>query len=523
MKCTDLLERLDYDVLSGDTGVEIKRICYDSRKVKPGDLFLCISGANFDAHTRVDEVASNGAAAILVEREVPVPKDFPGALIQVRDTRVALAYVSAAWFGYPAEKLRTIGVTGTKGKTSTTYMIRDILESVGVRCGLIGTIETIVGTERKANLNTTPESYEIQEAFARMVDAHVEAVVMEVSSQGLMLHRTDGILFDYACFTNLSPDHIGPNEHKDFDDYKRCKALLFHQCKNGIFNADDPYCEEMMKDTDCIRETYGIDHEADYRAGDIELFVGNGFLGTRYRMSGRAELDAELSVPGRFSVYNSLLAAAVGLHFTRNLKRIREALKNVRVRGRAEIIPVKDIYTVMIDYAHNAVALESLLKTIREYHPKRIVTLFGCGGNRDRNRRFEMGEVSARLSDLTIVTSDNPRKEDPEAIIDDILVGVKKAGTSEMQGRAEGTLTSSSEVAQSRDGLPASEMQGRYIRITDRREAIRYALENGQEGDVIILAGKGHEDYQEINGKKYPMDERVIIREIKKSWNSADK
>ncbi|MBQ7565404.1 MAG: UDP-N-acetylmuramoyl-L-alanyl-D-glutamate--2,6-diaminopimelate ligase [Lachnospiraceae bacterium] len=487
MKLEKLIERLELKNPPENKEIEIRRLIYDSRKVREGDLFVCIAGANFDAHDKAEEVARAGAAVIVAEREITVPADSACTVLYVKDTREALSLLSAAWFDYPAERIKTIAVTGTKGKTSTTYMIRDILESVGIRCGLIGTIETIAGTLRKPNLNTTPESYEIQEAFDTMVKSGMEAVVMEVSSQGLMLKRVYGITFDYACFTNLSPDHIGPNEHKDFEDYKFWKRQLFLQSKTGIFNADDPFWKEMAEGAPCIRETFGFAEEADYRASDMTLFSGKGFLGTRYRISGKAEAEIELHVPGSFSVHNSLMALAVSLHFTDNMKRIKEALLNVRIKGRVEIIPVKEEYTVMIDYAHNAVALESLLKTIREYRPKRIVTLFGCGGNRDRNRRFEMGEVSSRLSDLSIVTSDNPRKEEPEAIIEDILTGVKKA-------------------------------DGKYIAITDRREAIRYALENGQEGDVIILAGKGHEDYQEINGKKYPMDERVIIREIKNSW-----
>lgn len=488
MKLEKLTEKLSVKSVHGELDKEIARLIYDSRKVREGDLFVCIAGANFDAHEKAAEVANAGAAAIVAEREITIPEDSQCTVFYVENTREALSLLSAAWFDYPADKLKTIAVTGTKGKTSTTYMIRDILESVGIRCGLIGTIETIAGTVRKPNLNTTPESYEIQEAFDTMVKNGEEAVVMEVSSQGLMLGRVHGITFDYGCFTNLSPDHVGPNEHKDFDDYKYWKKQLFQQCRTGIFNIDDPHWREMAEGAPCKVETFGLAEEADYRATDLARFSGKGYLGTRYKVSGKVSAEVELRLPGSFSVHNSLMAMTVSLHFTDNLKRIKEALQNVRIRGRVEIIPVKEEYTVMIDYAHNAVALESLLHTIREYEPKRIVTLFGCGGNRDRNRRFEMGEVSSSLSDLSIVTSDNPRKEDPEAIIDDIITGIKKG-------------------------------KGEYIRITDRREAIRYALENGQEGDVIILAGKGHEDYQEINGKKYPMDERVIIREIKNSWN----
>ncbi len=487
MKLYTLLERMKYEVVQGDQNPEIGRLIYDSRKLKEGDLFVCISGANFDSHDHAAAAAEKRVAAVVIEHDIDLSVMGETTVIKVQDTREALAELSAAYFSYPAEKLITIGVTGTKGKTSTTYMIRDILEGVGVRTGLIGTIETIIGEKRTPNTNTTPESYLIQEAMDQMVKAGTRAMVMEVSSQGLMLHRVGGFTFDYGIFTNLSQDHIGPNEHKDFDDYKRCKKLLFKKCWKGIFNIDDPYAVEMMADASCETETFGIAEDADYRATDISLFKEQGRLGTAYRVSGKANFPVRVDVPGSFSVHNSLAAIAVCMHFTDNVKRIQDALANIAVKGRVEIIPVREDYTVMIDYAHNAVALESLLKTIREYEPKRIVTLFGCGGNRDRNRRFEMGEVSAKLSDLTVVTSDNPRYEDPEAIIADIITGVEKGN-------------------------------GTYIKITDRREAIRYVLEHGEPGDVIILAGKGHEDYQEIEGKKYPMDERVIIREIKQSW-----
>jgi UDP-N-acetylmuramoyl-L-alanyl-D-glutamate--2,6-diaminopimelate ligase len=395
--------------------------------------------------------------------------------------------MSAAYFGYPAEKLKTIGITGTKGKTTATYMIHSVLESVGISTGLIGTIETIIGEKHIPSENTTPESFVVQQYFAEMVENGCQAVVMEVSSQGLMLDRVAGFQFDYGVFTNLSADHIGPNEHKDFDDYVNCKAKLFKNCRQGFFNIDDEYAEKMIDGCTCEVKTYGVKAEgndADLQADNIHLFKKPGILGVAYDLSGAKNMKVEIDVPGKFSVYNSLAAIAICLEFTDDEAAIRKALAEIRVKGRVEILPVSPKYTLMIDYAHNAMSLESLLKSLREYEPHRIVTLFGCGGNRDRNRRFEMGEVSSRLSDLSIITSDNPRDEEPMAIIEDILTGVKKA-------------------------------DGKYVTIPDRKEAIKYAIEHGEEGDLIILAGKGHEDYQIIKGVKYHMDERELVAEVK--------
>lgn len=486
MKLKNLLEKLDYIVKNGDIDIDINHLVMDSRKVQQGDVFVCISGAVRDGHDFVEEVVKNGAIAVIVEKDTVIP---PGVcVIKTESTRYALACMSAAYFGYPAQKLKTIGITGTKGKTTTTYMVRSVLEGVGIKTGLIGTIETLIGDTRIPSENTTPESYLVQEYFAKMVEESCEAVVMEVSSQGLMLDRVAGFTFDYGVFTNLSPDHIGPNEHKNFDDYVACKAKLFQNCRHGIFNIDDDYAERMMENCICEVETYGVSGgvgEADLEAREIQLFQKPGILGVSYHLTGKTEMDVVVDVPGKFSIYNSLAAIAICLHFTKDKEKIQTALEGIRVKGRVEILPVSDKFTLMIDYAHNAMSLESLLHSLKEYRHHRIVTLFGCGGNRDRNRRFEMGEVSSRLSDLSIITSDNPRDEKPEAIIKDILEGVKKA-------------------------------DGAYVTIPDRKDAIRYAIEHGEEGDIIVLAGKGHEDYQIIKGVKYHMDERELVEEVKK-------
>lgn len=481
MKLTQLLERLEYEVIQGSADLEISTLINDSRKVENGSAFVCISGAVVDGHDFIADVAAKGASTVIVEKDVEAPAQL--TVIRVPDTRYALALMSAAYFGYPADKMKIIGITGTKGKTTTTYMIKSILEEVGHKVGLIGTIEAIIGDETIPAANTTPESYTIHQYFAKMVEAGCDCVVMEVSSQGLMLHRTAGIPFEIGIFTNLGHDHIGPNEHADFEDYKRCKGLLFKQCRLGIANVDDEYFEDVFSQATCEIETYGFSEKADLRAVDTHLVSRPGYLGVAYHVTGLMDFDVEIDVPGKFSVYNSLTAIAVCRHFQVPVENIQKALKVAKVKGRIEMIKVADNFTLMIDYAHNAMSLESLLTTLKEYNPARLVCLFGCGGNRSKDRRYEMGEVSGRLADLTIITSDNPRFEEPQAIIDDIKTGIGKT-------------------------------DGKYVEICDRKAAIKYAIEHGQTGDVIVLAGKGHEDYQEIKGVKYPMDERVLIREI---------
>ncbi len=481
MRLTQLLERLRYEVSQGSDGINVTELINDSRKVAEGSVFVCISGAVSDGHAFARDVAEKGAAALVVEKDVDVPQNV--TVIRVEDTRYALALMSAAYFGYPAEKLKVIGITGTKGKTTTTYMVKSILEGVGHKVGLIGTIEALIGEKSIPANNTTPESYTIHKYFAEMVEAGCDSVVMEVSSQGLMLHRTAGIMFEIGIFTNLGEDHIGPNEHKDFEDYKRCKGILFTQCRLGIANVDDPWYEDVFKSATCKVETFGFTEKADLRAVDIEHITRPGYLGVRYHVSGLMDFDVEIDIPGDFSVYNSLTAIAVCRHFDVPVENIQKALKVAKVRGRIEMVKVSDEFTMMIDYAHNAMSLESLLHTLRDYRPERIVTIFGCGGNRSKTRRYEMGEVSGRMSDFTVITSDNPRFEEPQDIIDDIITGIKKT-------------------------------DGEYIAICDRKEAIRYSIEHGRPGDVIILAGKGHETYQEIKGVKYDMDDRILVKEV---------
>ncbi|HBA48104.1 MAG TPA: UDP-N-acetylmuramoyl-L-alanyl-D-glutamate--2,6-diaminopimelate ligase [Lachnospiraceae bacterium] len=484
MRLLDLLENISFKCIQGTVDAEVSAVIYDSRKeVVPGCLFVCIEGAKSDGHEYAEEMAEKGAGVLVVSRPVEAVKGKKVTVIQVEDTRYALAFISAAWFGHPAGKLCVIGITGTKGKTTTTYLVKSILENAGFKVGLIGTIETVIGEEHVHAENTTPESYLLQEDFARMAQAGLDAVVMEVSSQALKLHRTQGFVFDYGIFTNLEPDHIGENEHASFEEYMACKGLLFRQCRTGIVNGDDVHTEKLLEGHTCEVETYGTGADCMLRAENLELVQTPGELGVNFHVSGLMDFDAHMPAPGRFSVYNALCAIAICRHFRVSVPDIQKALKDAHVKGRIERVRISDQFTLLIDYAHNAMALESLLSTLKEYRPGRLVCMFGCGGNRSRQRRYEMGEVSGRLADFTVITSDNPRFEEPQDIIADIREGIDRT-------------------------------DGEYVEICDRREAIAYVISHAEKGDLIVLAGKGHEDYQEIRGVKYPMDERVIIQEL---------
>ena len=484
---SDLCADFEYEVLFGTMDKEYTEFVTDNRKLSEGCVYVCIRGANFDGHSCVAQAVEKGASLIVVEKAADELDLIEGAktstVIRTDSTRAAMAHIACAFYDYPADRLTTIGITGTKGKTTTTYLIRSILEAAGRKVGLIGTIETIIGGEHIPAVNTTPDSPVLQKTLRQIVDSGCDTVVMEVSSQGLMLHRTLGINFDIGIFTNIEPDHIGPNEHTDFEHYLSCKAMLFRQCKTGIVNGDDSHVEKILEDATCDVIKYGFTDGLDYTAQNVKFTGSGSHLGMEFDVKGRADYPVRINMPGRFSVYNGLCAVAVCDVLGIGAKTVQECLPKGHVKGRIEPVKVSDDFTVLIDYAHNAMALESLLVTLREYKPKRLVCLFGCGGNRDRNRRFEMGEVSGRLADLSVITSDNPRNEDPLAIIADIKTGIDRT-------------------------------DGKYIEIPDRKEAIRYCIKNGQKGDIIVLAGKGHEDYQEIKGVKHPMDERVLVAEI---------
>ena len=479
MLLSQLLEDLEYTCSEG-TDIEIKDLVYDSRKVRPGSLFICLKGSSVDSHEFAGAAARAGAAAIVAQR----PVEAAGArVVLVGDTRYAMAVISAAWFGHPAREMTVVGITGTKGKTTTSFMIRSILEAAGIRTGVIGTIGAVIGGELIKTDNTTPESFDIQSYLRRMADAGCKAAVMEASSIGLRDRRVAGILFDYGVFTNFSPDHIGGSEHKDLAEYMACKRMLFRTCRTGVVNLDDPNWKGIVEGHTCALETYGFSKRAQLAAANEELVSRPGFLGVKFDLSGRLNCGVEVGIPGRFSVYNALAAVAVCLHFPVTEQNIRDGLETVRVRGRVEPVPVPGRYTLLIDYAHNALSMRNILETLRDYHPRRLICLFGAGGNRDRERRFEMGEVSGRLADLSVLTADNSRYEDVMDIIADIRTGIDKTN-------------------------------GKYVVIPDRRQAIKYCIENARDGDIVVLAGKGHEDYQEIRGVKYHLDEREVIADV---------
>ncbi|MBP5192563.1 MAG: UDP-N-acetylmuramoyl-L-alanyl-D-glutamate--2,6-diaminopimelate ligase [Eubacterium sp.] len=477
---------------AGRIDIDISSITNDSREVEEGGLYFAIPGAKVDGAKFIPGAINDGAAAIVTEwdsaklkSEFGLTDDELGkvTIVKVENARYMMGVMSSRFYGEPSKRLKVIGITGTKGKTTTAYMIHDMLERAGHKTGLVGTIEINDGKNIIPAKNTTPESIKLHKVFKDMIENGLDSVVMEVSSQGLKLNRVAGVDFDYGIFTNLSPDHIGPDEHDSYEEYRDCKKLLFSIVKKGFFNIDDPESAYMMDGSTCEMITFGEKEDADYRASDIKIRKEMGTLGIEYTLSGKMNADIMVDLPGDFSVHNSLAAIVVADEMGVSKDKICEILKKVKVRGRVEMIPISDKFTLMIDYAHNDMSLKSLIQAIRQYEPKRIVTLFGCGGNRSKERRYGMGEVSGKYADFTVITSDNPRNEDPQAIIDDIKVGI---------GRTD----------------------GKYVEIIDRKEAIRYAIMNAVEGDIVILAGKGHEDYQEICGIKHHMDERDLIREI---------
>lgn len=488
MKLSQICKELEYECLQGSMDCEVRDIVYDSRKLAEGTMFVCMVGAVTDGHRFIPDAVAAGVSAIVLERSreaAQIPEGI--TVLRVDAARRALALMSAALFDYPARKLVTIGLTGTKGKTTTTYMMKKVLETAGKKVGLIGTIGALIGDEQIPSRNTTPESYELHRMFAAMAAAGCEYVVMEVSSQGLKLDRTAGILFDYGVFTNLSPDHIGPTEHASFEEYLACKRLLFRQCKTGIVNVDDEHWKEITEGHTCELKTFSVGEDAaeetDLRACGFGYINEGGKLGMHFCVKGCMECEAKVHIPGRFSVYNSMATMLVCHLAGISAEAILEGLAKVQVRGRVEMLPVSKDYYLIIDYAHNEVSTRSVLTTLLEYHPKRLICVYGGGGNRSKLRRYDMGEVTGEMADLCVLTCDNPRDEEIRDINEDIKVGLAKSN-------------------------------GKYIEIDDRKEAIAYCITHACPGDMIVLLGKGHEDYQEIKGVKYHFDEREAVAEI---------
>ncbi len=469
----------------GNLDIEITSVADDSRKVKEGGMFVAIKGFETDGHKYIKSAIENGARAIVIEEGTSLKKSDVTddvTIVMAPDTRIALAKIACNFYNNPSTKFNLIGVTGTKGKTTTTFMVKSILEKHGQKVGLIGTVSNYIGDKSLGeSTRTTPESLELQELFSKMVDKKVDTVIMEVSSQSLKLHRVDGCNFNMGVFTNFSEDHISEKEHPNMEDYFNSKLKLFDMCKVGFINADDFHVAKVKKLVkDCDIKTYGIDNTADLLAKDIT--VTNSSVDFKVKIGTRNE-RVKVGIPGRFSVYNSLAAIAIASKFGVTADEIKEALLEVRVPGRSELVPNKKDLTIMIDYAHSPESLQNILSAVKSYTKGRVISVFGCGGDRDPGKRPQMGEISGNIADFSIITSDNPRTEDPEKIVKQIEEGTKKT-------------------------------KGKYIAIVDRIEAIKYAIEMANKNDVIVLAGKGHETYQEINGEMRHLDEREIVKKI---------
>ncbi len=487
MKLEKLLSGLEYEAVNGSCDIEINKIVYASKEVEQGDLFVCIKGSLYDGHDYIKEAVHNGASAIVVEKDFDIRKisdvieEWTITVIGVDDTERSLSKIAVTYYASPADKLITIGITGTKGKTTTSFMIKKILDSAGVKTGLIGTIGILKDDEFEKCENTTPNGLVINEALSKMVDSGCKAVVIEVSSQALKHHRTDGVIFDYGIFTNLTLDHIGEFEHKDFEEYRECKRRLFEISKKGVVNIDDKASLYMMKGKSCEYITYGYREEADLRCVESHFGLEDNRPVTEFELDGIVELKSKSFLPGKFNVYNAMAAIAVCADIGID-KTCFKRIEHIVIPGRVQNVVADDNLQVIVDYAHNEASLESLLIACLEHKPKRLVCVFGCGGNRSRDRRIGMGRVSGRYADFTIITEDNSRNEPLDNILTDIKVGLAMT-----------------------DGF--------YVEMPDRASAIRFSILRSKPGDLVVIAGKGHEEYQEIDGRRLPFSDTLVALE----------
>ena len=481
MLLSEILEGITFDLSKPYKDIEISDIIYDSRKACENTIFVCISGFVRDSHDFAQDVYNKGTRVFAVEKDVSLPED--ATIIKVEDTRKFLALSSANFFGRPAEKLNTIAITGTKGKTSVSFMIKSIYEAAGHKVGVIGSTGTYIGDIQYDTVNSTPESYLLHKFYRDMLDNGCDTAIIEATSQGFKMNRTYGIHFNTGIFTNLSPDHIGGNEHADFDEYINCKKMIFDQCDKVIVNADSDHFEKIIEGTQCPIYTFSANKKSDFTFGNPMFSVGKNKLETIFECYENEKTEQiDLNTPGYFSLYNAIAAISVARFDGIGYDNIKKGLYSAFVKGRMEIVPINKDYTVIIDFAHNEFSCKTLFETIKLYNPTRIISVFGCGGNRSKLRRYSMGEVIGNNSDLSIITSDNSRFEKVEDIIEDILVGMNKTN-------------------------------GDYIIIPERRKAIKKALLEAKKGDVILLIGKGHEMYEEIEGVQYPFDERQVVIE----------
>lgn len=484
MELKKILNGIENYKCKGNIEIDILSVEDNSKNVKQGSLFVAVRGYDFDGHDFINEAISNGATAIIIDlnanlKNVKIPEDI--TVVVVQNSRIALAIVACNFYGNASKKFTLIGVTGTKGKTTTCYMIKAILEKAGKKVGLIGTIENFIGDKSLGESNrTTPGSVELQKMFYQMAEEKCDVVVMEVSSQSLKLNRVLGSYFDIGVFTNFSGDHISEKEHPDMEDYFKSKEKLFAMCSKGYVNADDFKTWILEKDSPkCQFKSYGIDNTCDLLAKDVT--ITNVSVDYRVKIGTRNE-RIKVNIPGRFSVYNSLAAISVTQDLGASLENIKEALLEISVPGRSELIVENDNFPIMIDYAHTVASLSNILKAVKTYTRGRVICVFGCGGDRDKEKRPQMGEIAGKIADYTIVTTDNPRTEKPEEIIKEIEVGIAKT-------------------------------KGKYEIVVDRKEAIEKAITMMNKKDMVVICGKGHEKYQEINKEKIPFDERLIIKE----------
>lgn len=476
MKLKELLQNVTVLESTADMDMEIPAVTRDTRaEMAQGSLFVALNGFAFDGNQYIPKAVEKGAAVVVTAKRPEI--DVPYVLVD--NDRLALARMGANLYGHPSKDMTMIGVTGTNGKTSVTLLLKQVLEKCrGEKVGLIGTIENRIGDQVLATDRTTPESIQLQELFARMKEAGCKYVVMEVSSHAIALHRVEGIHFEVGAFTNLTEDHL--DFHKSMDNYGRTKAELFAHCNKAVVNADSDWAQRMVEGKNIPVLTTAVDGYADLKAENI-VYSGAGSHFTA--ACGEKRVEVAVPIPGKFTVYNVLTVLGIAMQLGIELEDAARALQNAHgVKGRVEVVPTcgKD-YTILIDYAHTPDGLENVLRAVRGFCKGRLIAVYGCGGNRDKTKRPIMGEIGVRLADLAIITSDNPRKEEPSAIIADILAGLGEAKN--------------------------------YVAIENRREAIHYAINIAQKDDIIVLAGKGHETYQEVMGVKYHMDEREIVRD----------
>ena len=483
MLLSELVKALGDELIEQRGDCEIAALTMDSRKASENGLFFCVPGARFDGHRFAPQALENGAVALVVTDflDLNVPQ------VKVKNVRAAMSHMAGSFFGHPEKEMKLIGITGTKGKTTTSYLVKAIMEEAGFKVGLIGTTGNMIGREYLKSEFTTPEPIDFFRTLRQMRDAGVAVVSMEVSAHALEMGRLEGVEFEAGCYTNLSQDHL--DLFGTMERYFQCKKAFFTPkwIRNAAINIDDDTSKDILRDITVPHSTFGICKGADLFARDIEI-TENG-VSFRMNFSNLWEMPVHLKLTGMFNVYNALAAAALGLIMGVEPRVITSALAKVRsVPGRAEMLDTHTPYKVILDYSHSPDALENILTSVREFARGRVISLFGCGGDRDRLKRPVMGEISGRLADYSILTSDNPRTEDPYAILKAVEAGIKKT-------------------------------DGKYEVIENRREAIRRALQMGQDGDIIVLAGKGHETYQEIMGVKRPFDEKVVVRELLQELN----